>query len=147
MCEIKVLLAQQGFDPGRWTSLNPISTGYEAIPYSFVLDWLIDVGSYLRDVETALLYGNRFIGGYVTHLTACDAGAEISFLRRTSGGWTYFGQGPSSGRYRRMSRSLLANYPLPRLPTFKADLGTSRLWSAAALLTQFLGKSPKPTRS
>lgn len=146
LCEIKVLLAQQGFDPARWTSLNPVSIGYELIPYSFVLDWFIDVGSYIRDVETAMLYGNVFRGGYVTRLTACDAKCNVSFDRFSKGGWRYFGFGSSSGRYLALNRSLLASYPLPRLPTFKADLGSSRLLSAAALLAQHLGTSPKTRR-
>lgn len=33
---------------GQVGQLNPLVTGYELIPYSFVFDWLIDMGSYLQ---------------------------------------------------------------------------------------------------
>ena len=51
------------------TSLNPISFAYENIPYSFVLDWLIDIGGYLRNMETACITGLEFKSGYITYTT------------------------------------------------------------------------------
>jgi hypothetical protein len=49
---------------GRWSSqasrafsqvrINPVSTAWEVIPYSFVVDWFVNVGSYLNAVASSL---------------------------------------------------------------------------------------------
>lgn len=137
MCEIKVTLKTRSFDPARFASLNPISWAYELTPYSFVLDWMIDIGGYLRNLETSLLYANSFVGGYVTETIACDASASCNSSRgETAYGTvkTYKVTGTAGGRFIKSQRSVLASFPGPRLPTFKADLGASRLLSLAALL-------------
>lgn len=123
-------------DPARWTSLNPVSIAWELIPYSFVIDWVYDIGSYLRAYETSLLYQTSFQSGYTTEGTVYDVAINQSKpifdgFRSLTGG---------SHRYRQISRKILASYPSPRAPTFKADLGSSRLLSAAALLSQHLGR-------
>jgi hypothetical protein len=52
------------FDIARWTSLNPVSIGWELMPYSFVVDYFYDVGNMLRSYETAMLYNTKFKSGY-----------------------------------------------------------------------------------
>lgn len=121
------------YDLNRWTSLNPVSIAWELMPYSFVVDWFVDVGGYLRNLETSLLYANRFSRGYVTDLEALDC--TIMHTERTeTNAITYTGSATS----RSISRSVLSSYPTPTLPTFKASLGSSRLLSAASLLAGFL---------
>lgn len=44
--------------------LNPISTGYELIPFSFVLDWFLPVGDFLRQMQPP--QGYKFVDGYYT---------------------------------------------------------------------------------
>lgn len=128
-----------------WSSLNPISIAWELTPYSFVSDWFIDIGSYLRATESALLYDQAFRSGTMS---------EGYRIKRS----VYFGGGKTetvgtasyitSGRCERhqiasaLNRVVLTGTPYPRLPSFKADLGSSRLFSAAALLSQFIGKDP-----
>lgn len=123
----------------NFTSLNPVSIAWELLPYSFVVDWVYNVGGYLRTVETAALYGNDFVGGYLDKLVAADT--DFNFA-------TTFGNAQRNGnyhanghlRYRSFSRSVLSSYPFPRTPTFDVRLGSSRLFSAAALLAQHLGR-------
>lgn len=128
------------FNIDQWTSLNPVSIAWELVPYSFVFDWFFDVGSYLRNLETALLSRNDFVTGYVSTLRACDS--TFSGTRRisnTSSEAIYSNQ-KSSRHYVSFERKVLSSYPLPRKPTFAADLGSGRLLNAAGLLTQFLGR-------
>lgn len=138
MCEISVMLKTRDFDLSRWASLNPISWAYELTPYSFVLDWMIDVGGYIRNLETSLLYGNSFVSGYRTQVTAFDVEGLADATRVQSGNPSYLYSvlGSCSGRYINFNRSILTSYPLPRLPTFRADLGSQRLLNLAALLGQ-----------
>lgn len=140
LCEIKVRMKTKDFDLARWASLNPISWAYELTPYSFVLDWMIDVGGYLRNLETSLLYANSFVDGYVTKVAAVDASWTCDTVRSDKGypTDTYVCRATAGGRYIKYSRSRLLSYPAPRLPSFKVDLGSSRLLNLAALLAQKL---------
>lgn len=140
------LEARDGWDPGQWSSLNPVSIGWELIPYSFVVDWFVDVGSFLRNLESALLYNTYFKSGYVSELFAYDGRQTVS---NNANGWMK-GSGMwwetsyravnvnSRTRQRRFYRTKLTSYPFPRAPTFKVDLGSQRLFSAASLLRQLL---------
>lgn len=126
-------LYNQNFDITRFTSLNPASVAWELMPYSFVVDWFVDVGGYLRNLETSLLYGNRFSTGYVTDLQVLSC--VITDSRKSD---SYLTTYTGTARSVSIARSVLNSYPVPLLPTFKADLGSSRLLSAASLLAGFL---------
>lgn len=134
--EIGIELLTEGFDISRWTSLNPVSLAWELTPFSFVADWFVDVGSYLRNYETAIVGSNRFVNGYITELQAVDC--DYSYTDVQPYGWTQIHDGSLKSRY--INRSVLNDYPSPRLPSFKADLGSSRLLNSAALLSQLLGR-------
>jgi hypothetical protein len=126
----------------RWTSLNPASIAWELTPYSFVADWFYDVGGFLREMETGFLYRNRFLNGYVSSLNAQEiSGSMKSSVNTGYGIRTY--EGKYSHKRRKFERTVLSSYPLPRLPSWKAKLGSERLLSAAALLSQFLNNSPQ----
>lgn len=139
-CRFQVAFEPRDFDYARFSSLNPISLGWEIIPYSFVVDWFLDVGSYLRNVETGLLYGPLFRGGFASELyvndiaaTACGSG------KYTDGTSTWSLDAATAWRKQRFfNRTILSSWPLPYLPSVKANLGWQRLTSAAALLEQLL---------
>lgn len=134
--QIGLELRTEGFDLSRWTSLNPASIAWELTPFSFVADWFLDVGSYLRNYETAITNSNRFVNGYITEVQAVDA--TYNYVDSQPEGWTETSNGSLKSRY--INRGILHTYPVPRLPTFKADLGSSRLLSSASLLSQLLGR-------
>lgn len=143
-CTIKLVLTARDWDPGQWSSLNPVSLAWELIPYSFVFDWFYDIGSFLRDLESALLYNVNFQTGYVSELFAFEGKDQA--MNNSNG----FGFGPVGGAYKKVinvkssvrkisfARTKLLSYPFPRKPTFKVDLGSQRLFSAASLLRQLL---------
>lgn len=135
-CEIGLTLTTAGLNAARWMSLNPLSVAWELVPYSFVVDWIIDVGSYLRDVETSLLYSNRFVNGYITRCTFFDATWSTDVVRQsgTNPKYTYMVKAAASCRYRQLARTKLFTYPAPYLPHFEVDMGASRLLNLAALI-------------
>lgn len=142
-CELKVLLKAPTTlnQIARWTSLNPLSIAWELTPYSFVFDWFFDVGSYVRNLETAVLYNSAFSSGYRSELTVVEQETTINWSKMTT--CPYFTRvvyvnGKSSGTRKDFSRVLLGSYPLPRVPRINTDLSASRLLSAASLLRQFL---------
>lgn len=130
-----------GHDVDRWSSLNPVTIAWELLPYSFVFDWFYDVGSTLRNLETSLLYRNSFVSGYISSLDYQNYSMQ------------YKGQQNLAGEIRKsdfyasrkeisFSRTIMSQYPLPRLPTWNAKLGPERLFASAALLRQFISDPP-----
>ena len=125
----------------HFTSLNPVSIAWELLPYSFVVDWFVDVGTTLRSYETSLLNNVAFKSGYRTELHYLDGDLVKRYPNRDSANqYIIYPQGQTPGTYHfsYMDRSILSAYPLPSLPRFKSNLGSERLLSAAALLAQFL---------
>jgi len=122
-------------DIARYTSLNPMSIAWELVPYSFVVDWFVDLGSYLRGMETAMVYSNRFMSGYMTTGTTMTVSATCT-QAESSLYQTVTGYGSSTQYRATKSRSIMNGAPYPKRPTFQADLGSSRLLAAAALLSQ-----------
>lgn len=121
----------------QFTSLNPISFAWENLPFSFVADWVFDVGSYLRNLETALMTGLEFAEGYQVTTRAW------AFSVKMAGGSSQFGTYYYDARkgyasLKRYDRIVLSTLPLPRPPTLEVHLGTERLLSAAALLSNLL---------
>jgi hypothetical protein len=125
-----------------FASLNPVSIAWELLPYSFVVDWFLNVGGYLRNFETACLYGTDFVDGYASQgwmaevngvMTRYSPAAANDVTRTVSAtsqtGWA---------REIAFSRSPFAAVPFPKAPRFDPKLGSSRLISAAALLGQFV---------
>lgn len=128
------------FDLARWTSLNPVSLAWELLPFSFVVDWFLDVGGYLRNLETYLLYANKFRSGYRTRFSASDLKFGLTDSGVGVGELGHLSRWVGTLKHINIDRDVLASYPAPYLPTFKAELGSSRLISGAALLAQLLGR-------
>jgi hypothetical protein len=126
-----------GFDVSKWTSLNPASIAWELMPYSFVVDWFYNVGGYMRSLESALISNKNFVSGYISILNRREVTRRRS-INIVSGGVTYLEDLRATSRSVSFSRTILTAPPLPRSPTLRADLGASRLLSAASLLSQFL---------
>lgn len=115
------------------SSLNPVSIAWELVPYSFVADWFVDIGGYLRNMESSLLYGSDFTGGYV------DDRSKQTVVEVLGGGSATYSVGVSGdSETKNFARTVLSTSPMPRAPTFNPKLGTSRLISAASLLSQQL---------
>jgi hypothetical protein len=116
-----------------YTSLNPVSIAWELVPYSFVADWFVNVGGYLRNMESSLLYGSDFVNGYVQERS------KQAIKETVAGSHTdYVVEDVGSVETKTFQRTVLSGSPGPRPPSFNPKLGTSRLISAASLLSQQL---------
>lgn len=143
-----------------FTSLNPVSIAWELTPYSFVVDWFVNFGGYLRDFESALLYRTLFLDGYVTEGSLAQADSEIKGVdyNPSQSAQTYHRVVVDVNafvRYTEKLRTVLNSSPFPRPPKFDPHLGASRLISGASLLGQMLTSlehskgwgHPKPSAS
>lgn len=117
----------------EFTSLNPVSIAWELMPYSFVIDWVYNVGGYLRNLETSLLSQNRFVSGFITKTSKTVVSAKCSVALATPAD-SDVGSAEAWLVSSSKNRSVLTFAPFPSPPSFKADLGSSRLLAAASLL-------------
>jgi hypothetical protein len=123
----------------RYTSLNPVSIAWELTPYSFVVDWFVDIGDYIRSFESALLNSSTFVDGFIATGGLIE-GVTTEHGSLSSGDYDYVVS--LSGGFRSLEyfRSVLSDVPFPRPPQFQVNLGSGRLLNLASLLSQHLGR-------
>lgn len=145
-CEIKLGIAHpkpDSLEITKFASLNPASWAWEMIPWSFVIDHFINIGSYLRNAETAIAFGADFRGGYVTKTSRVRNTGRYSRSYSAASPPNYREYGFGSAWYTQTvkERAPLSGIPFPSAPQFSPQLGSGFLLNAAALLGSFLGKS------
>lgn len=126
------------------TSLNPLTVAWELVPYSFVVDWFVNVSDYMQNLETAWLWANRFGGGYmtITYRTSVEIDyhdAEVvagPYYPGSYWRWGYGAYGVSVRTYK--SRQILASAPYQSIPVIRTDLGAGRMRHAAGLIAEIV---------
>lgn len=144
-CEKRVL-AKARFRPsadvvnllGNFTSLNPASIAWELTPYSFVVDWFVDFGGYMRSLESAMLMHSSFVDGFFTFSALNETHTYAHFVSKPSPEVNTFWS--IDGRFyaKYFKRERMVTVPIPRPPVFNANLGSTRLLNAAALMSQHM---------
>jgi len=138
-CTIGIELNVPDFDLSRWSSLNPVSIAYELVPFSFVVDWVYDIGSTLRNFETAVCNETNFVAGYVSELRYITETRRVDLSKAVVQGENITRTEHHYMSYRTeidFQRSILHSYPLPLQPQISLEMGWQRVTSAAALLSQ-----------
>lgn len=122
-----------------YTSLNPASIAWELLPYSFVVDWVYNIGDFLRDLETKVVFQDTFVRGFVTQINACER-RYGNFVQGTTYAGARHYYSCNTGVWDTLSyqRDVLTSYPGPRYPQLEPKLGAERLLSAASLLSLHL---------
>lgn len=105
---------------GAMNLLNPIGVGYNLIPFSFMVDWFYDLGSFLNNqsaLQYGFLYGWETVVSKSTTLEFVGAGNPVS-------GWSLpVGMVlPFRREWCRVDRKVFSKTQFPALPTPKADL-------------------------
>ena len=111
---------------------NPLLVAWELVPFSFVVDWVADVGTSLGGITDLL--GCTVIGPYTTYY----AKGKV----RSSWYWQLANARTTlSGHVVVIKRKKGFDYPLPNL-SFRANIGSSlnRAANAVSLLGQILTK-------
>lgn len=148
-CRIKIWVKP---DPNKsptlddFSTLNPYLLAWNLMPYSFLFDWAYNVSGYLEAMEQAFKMATRFHKGYYSELYACDISERIlnQWNKVSITETMYFvAYGKATRNERHFKRTVLHNWPLPHPPSLEVDLGSGQLLSAAALLGNILGRTPK----
>lgn len=126
----------------RLTSLDPAVIAYELIPFSFIVDWVYDIGGYLSALEEAYRYQGLFAGGFVTTTQKFEATGNFNLNVRTEDNtghekkWTLqSASAQASTRTVNLSRVLMTKFPSPRPPSLNINLGATRMITTASLLS------------
>lgn len=112
--------------------INPLSIAWELVPYSFVVDWFVPVGSVLEALTAR--FGVTFIDGYRGSTVESDVTVVPRYVDDA-----VFRTASCSQRTRTQvsafTRTKLNSFPLPA-PYFKSPFSTTHLLSALALVRQ-----------
>lgn len=135
----------------NWTSIGP-ELIWEKIPYSFVADWFVNVGDYLRAKENSTLFQRHYAGGTITRTFKKTGVASLRSVQRNpvpeyypeSGELvrkSYGSKADCSGTIKCVSLERSLAFVLPEAELrFKPELNAKRLVDAAALSKRMWGR-------
>lgn len=114
---------------------NPVNLAWELLPFSFVVDWFLPVGSYLSNFDATA--GCTFLSGVKSTAWRFVKKSQGSGRQNvgSSGDITYTGFADGEFRQGILQRAPLGNFPGNPLPAFKDPFSTSHIWNAIALLS------------
>jgi len=112
--------------------LNPLNIAWELVPYSFVIDWLVPIGNWLRGWTAPI--GVSFSHGYLTRYV--KGTLEVSRRPYYESSWNEEGGWPRVHvNINRMGRQALADFPHPKL-AIPPVLSLNQVFTLLTLLNQ-----------
>lgn len=110
---------------------------WEVIPFSFVVDWLLPIGSFLESLDSET--GLTFVSGTKTVvleylMTGIVQGRGTQFGNINNP--VYTGDFVGSRKKVQMDRTVLSSSPLNFVPTFKSPISVTHILESLALLNQ-----------
>jgi len=123
---IIVVLQEQLSLPRQLGLLDPASVAWEVLPFSFICDWFIPIGTYLDDLSIIPSITGKFL--------VTEVRKNVSSRR---GMRAYYAGASTDMSAVQMSRGSQTGLPIPK-PEFNIPKisGTNRLWNSLALLRQ-----------
>lgn len=115
--------------------LNPLSIAWELVPFSFVADWFVPVGSFLSSLTATA--GLEFSSGLVSRRVDVDF-----YYRRKdpdlSDGKVWTSYGTWQTRTKSFGRRVLSSFPFPRVYANPHPFSTPHIATAIALIRNML---------
>jgi hypothetical protein len=114
---------------------NPLSLAWELLPYSFVVDWFIPIGTFLENLDYAR--GLVFKRGYMSVKLKQRFSSRLTDSHSADPGYsaTWTG-GVGSGSAMVFTRAALSSWPYPPTPRFKDPFSLTHVANALSLLSQ-----------
>lgn len=107
---------------------DPLSIAWELVPYSFVVDWFVPIGTYLDNLNVLPNCEGRFLSSKIRR--------ELTFCT-SNGFWVYEGA-QTIYEHIEIERAVSSSLSVP-LPSFRAipeAMSSRRVWNAIALAYQ-----------
>lgn len=125
---------------------TPVSLAWELLPFSFLADYVCNLGQFLYLNEAAYLSGCQLVGGYRSELTIVKRTGIYTHRESIGEGGYKQGYANLKGRKVLFSRTLLDSFPRPVAPSLQVQLGSQRLVNLGSLLAQRLPSLPRNFR-
>jgi len=131
-------------DMAKWASrlglTNPLEIAWELVPYSFVVDWFLPVGSWLSVLDATL--GYKFKSGSRSDRTTCKmtgvrAGYNDPSFVYQNPRWS---TGSSLVSEKSLNRVVYESSPFPSFPRIKNPLSLGHMANGLSLLAQAFGR-------
>lgn len=116
---------------------NPLLVAWEVVPYSFVVDWFLPVGSWLESLDALCGYGPAWTSiSTMNEIMWEDVGlskswSSVAYIRNNFLG---------TKRLLEVKRSASSGVPLPAFPRFKDPLSLGHMANGLSLLAQAFGR-------
>lgn len=132
------MTADPVLDMTRLSTLNPIAIAWELLPFSFVFDWMLDMSTYLSELQTRLMFDVSLGDGFFTYVHHYELQGKIA-------------QQVGKGTFQKVSvyqdilwsdywvetkRTLFTTAPLPSFPRLKSPVSASHALTTLSLITQ-----------
>ena len=124
---------EEQLSTGRSLGLtDPLSVAWEIIPYSFVVDWFIPIGTYLENLNTIPKLSGRFLTTKSRRFQGSARTVNPAYK------WTKIPTSFNSQVYIERTVSTSLSVPKPSFESFEDAMSPKRIWNALALVTQRL---------
>lgn len=125
------------YDPETLSSFslgNPVEIAWELVPFSFLFDYMIPFGDYLKSLDA--LKGVKEIHGHVTQKTRIveKVWKNASTCALALQGYPIGNHSPSVLYRKQYERDVLSSIPLPPVPRWKPSASYRKLANAVSLL-------------
>jgi hypothetical protein len=126
-------------DPPKF-SFNPVVTAWELVPWSFVVDWVINIGQWIAAISF-LMFNQKFTAsaGYQYTITRNMQGRITAFHDTYEGSWASFGSSTLVVQERIPTS-------VPRYPILRVRLDPWKALDLFHLLFKARGKQPRFVR-
>ena len=123
-------MTEQMSAPRSLGLMDPLSVVWELIPYSFVVDWFIPIGTYLENLNTIPSLRGRFMTTTLRRFSGSAVSISPSYK------WAVVPTTHTSQVFldRKISTSL--SVPKPSFNSFEDAMSPKRIWNAIALAVQ-----------
>lgn len=115
--------------------INPLEVAWELVPYSFVVDWFLPIGSWINNLDATA--GIQFVSGSQSRKRKVQYAATLG-AGNTVAGEVWLGEAHYQYSFESFDRSVLTSLPSSppfRIQNLQQALGTKRSISSLALLT------------
>lgn len=144
--EMKIKLnvtADPVLDLTRLSTLNPVAIAWELLPFSFVFDWILNISSYLSELQTRAMFSCSLGGGYITHVQHFEL--HGSYPAQNNKGTSLTFNIPQEVKFSdlwvKKSRDTFSSAPLPVFPSLKSPISVEHALTTLSLVVQRM--SPK----
>jgi hypothetical protein len=113
---------------------NPLSVGWELVPFSFVVDWFLPIGSYLESLDAYFGFADAW--SCTSYFVVAEwKGQGLSEKFGTNGGFIE-NNWRERKRVVKLVRSVSSGIPLPTFPSLKDPRSLGHMANGLSLLTQ-----------